>query len=212
MLVAYAALTVAAVILVQPVATLWTQRSKHRSFVPIALRSFAVAAVLHGYCMLRLMKTRPYFLNEADFGHWYYKALDLLPEAVKPGALFALFTLFPLAFIALALAWHIHRRGRTAGSPPPCSPWSSPPPSASNNRWPSHAAPITPPTRRPTSSSSAPIPSAATASAAPATGRHAPMASPPPASPLRSTPSPQNPPASSVVTPPSPPPLNQACS
>ncbi len=112
MLVAYGLLAVAAVILAQPVVTLWTRRSKHRKPLVIGLRGFAVAAVLHGYCTLRLVETRPYFLNEAEFGHWYYKALELIPEPMKPAGLFTLFTLLPVAFIGLSLAWHVHRHGR----------------------------------------------------------------------------------------------------
>jgi arylsulfatase A-like enzyme len=112
MLVAYALLAAVATLLAYPLVTLWTRRSKYRQPAAIALRGFAVAAILHGYCTLRLMKTRPYFLNEAEFGQWYYKALDLLPDPVKPAGLFSLFTLLPLSFIALSLGWYIQRRGR----------------------------------------------------------------------------------------------------
>jgi hypothetical protein len=111
MLVAYALLAIAATILAQPVVTLWTRRSKHQRPYAIALRGFAIAALMHGFCTLRLVKTRPYFLNEAEFGQWYFKMLDF-PEPVKPAALFILFTLLPITFVTLALAWHIHRRGR----------------------------------------------------------------------------------------------------
>jgi arylsulfatase A-like enzyme len=111
MLVAYAVLAIAAALLAQPVVSWWTCRSKHRRFAAVALRGFAVAAVLHGYCTLRLVKTRPYFLNEAEFGHWYYKMLDF-PESVRPAGLLILFTLLPLVFLSLVLAWHAHRHGR----------------------------------------------------------------------------------------------------
>ncbi len=111
MLVAYALLAIVATILAQPVVALWTRRSKYQRPFAIALRGFAIAALLHGFCTLRLVKTRPYFLNEAEFGQWYFKMLDF-PEPVKPAALFILFTLLPITFVTLALAWHIHRRGR----------------------------------------------------------------------------------------------------
>ncbi len=88
MLVAYALLAIVATVLAQPLVTLWTRRSKYRKPIAIALRSFAIVAVMHGYCTLRLMQTRPYFLNEAEFGQWYYKALDLLPDPVKPAGSF----------------------------------------------------------------------------------------------------------------------------
>jgi len=112
MLVAYALLAVAATVLAYPWVTLWTRRSRYQHPLAVALRSFAVVACLHGFCTLRLMETRPYFLNEAEFGQWYFQALVLLPAPVKPAALWLLFTLLPLAFIALSLGWHIQRRGR----------------------------------------------------------------------------------------------------
>ena len=112
MLVAYALLAVAGTLLAQPLVTVWTRRSKYQKPLAAGLRSFAIVAVLHGYCILRLMQTRPYFLNEAEFGQWYFKMLDLLPAAVKPAGLFALFTVLPVAFLVLSLGWHIHRLGR----------------------------------------------------------------------------------------------------
>ena len=112
MLIAYVVLAIAAVILAQPLVELWTRRSKFQRGLAIAIRSFVIAALIHGFCTLRLMQTRPYFLNEAEFGHWYYKALDLLPEALKPTGLMLLFTVLPLGFIGGSLAWHIHQRGR----------------------------------------------------------------------------------------------------
>jgi arylsulfatase A-like enzyme len=114
MLAAYGILAVVGTLLAQPLVDFWTSRSRYRQPWTIMLRGFTIAALMHGFCTLRLMKTRPYFLNEAEFGHWYYKALDFIPEMVKPNALFALFTLLPIAFIATACIWHIHRIGRGA--------------------------------------------------------------------------------------------------
>ncbi len=112
MIAGYAVLALAATLLAQPLVTFWTRRSKYQKPLAIALRGFVIAAFMHGFSTLRLVKTRPYFLNEAEFGQWYYKALDFLPEPVKPAALLTLFTILPLAFISLAVAWHIHRCGR----------------------------------------------------------------------------------------------------
>lgn len=112
MVVGYVLLALAATLLAQPLVTFWTRRSKYQTPLAIALRGFAIAALMHGYFTLRLVKTRPYFLDEAEFGQWYYKALDFLPEPVKPTALLALFTILPLAFVTLAAAWHVHRFGR----------------------------------------------------------------------------------------------------
>jgi arylsulfatase A-like enzyme len=78
----------------------------------MALRGLFLTAVLHGYFTLRLAQTRPYFLNEAELGQWYYKALDLIPEFAKPAGFFTLFTVAPAVLVPLALGTHIHRHGR----------------------------------------------------------------------------------------------------
>jgi len=111
MLVAYTILALVGTFLAQPVVTLWTRRSARRGFLSILLRSSAVVWVIHGFCTLRLVKSRPYFLNEAELGQWYYKALDF-PEPLKPTALFILFSLLPVLFIGFAVVWHVHRYGR----------------------------------------------------------------------------------------------------
>jgi arylsulfatase A-like enzyme len=112
MLVAYAILALLAAGIVQPAVVLWTRRSRFGKPFAVAVRAFLLVALMHGFFTLRLMETRPYFLSEAEFGKWYYLALDLFPSAVKPAVLKGLFTVLPLACLALALGWHIHRRGR----------------------------------------------------------------------------------------------------
>jgi arylsulfatase A-like enzyme len=112
MLVAYALLALAGVFLAQPIVTWWTRRSRFQHPAVIALRGTIIAALLHGFFTLRLVKSRPYFLNEAEFGHWYYQILEVIPDAVKPAALFTLFTILPIAVVAICLIWHIHRHGR----------------------------------------------------------------------------------------------------
>lgn len=112
MLLAYGTLTLAATLLARPLLSLWSDRKPLQRPIILAAAAFALTGLFHGYSTLRLMKTRPYFVDEAEFGHWYYKALDLLPEPVKPAGLFLLFTALPVAFIAFALGWQIHRFGR----------------------------------------------------------------------------------------------------
>jgi len=112
MVTAYVVLAFIAAILVQPFVVYWTVRSKYQKRPAMVLRSLALTALVHGYFTLRLVDTRPYFLNEAEFGQWYYKALELLPEAVKPASLFVIFTALPIAVIAVALFWQIRRYGR----------------------------------------------------------------------------------------------------
>ena len=112
MLVAYVVLALAAAILIQPFAALWTARSKHRKRPAVILRSLGLTALAHGYFTLRLVDTRPYFLNAAEFGQWYYKALEIIPDVAKPASLFALFTALPVAIGAFALLWQARRHGR----------------------------------------------------------------------------------------------------
>jgi arylsulfatase A-like enzyme len=112
MLIAYVVLAVVAAALIQPFVALWTDRSKHQSPRAIILRSLGITALLHGYFTLRLVDTRPYFLNEDEFGQWYYRILQIIPAAAKPASLFALFTALPIAVVVLASFWQIRRHGR----------------------------------------------------------------------------------------------------
>ena len=112
MIIAYLVLAIAAGLILQPFVGLWTARSRYQSRRSVILRSLGLTAVLHGYFTLRLVDTRPYFLNEASLGHWYYKVLDLIPDAARPTSLLVLFTVLPLAVCAFSLLWQIHRRGR----------------------------------------------------------------------------------------------------
>ena len=112
MLVAYVVLAIAGAWLVQPFVAMWTARSRFQCRRAVILRSLGLAAMVHGFFTLRLVVTRPYFLSEAEFGHWYYKSLDFIPEAIKPAALLVLFGLLPVVVLATAIFWQIRRRGR----------------------------------------------------------------------------------------------------
>ncbi|MEI7954157.1 MAG: sulfatase [Verrucomicrobiota bacterium] len=112
MIIAYAILAVIGAFLLQPFAAWWTARSKYRGAWSIALRGLLLAAFTQGYCTLRLVDTRPYFLNDASFGNWFYRTLDIIPAAAKPDAFFILFKVLPIAALAAAFLWQIHRRGR----------------------------------------------------------------------------------------------------
>jgi arylsulfatase A-like enzyme len=114
MLIAYAILAGLAALLVQPFVGFWGARNRHKSFFAVAIRSFVLTLVVHAFFTLRLADTRPYFLNEAEFGQWYYRALDLIPVAIKPACLLALFSILPLAVAAIAVTWHLRHNGRKA--------------------------------------------------------------------------------------------------
>ncbi len=112
MLIAYLVLALAAAILAQPFVAMWTAGSKFRKLPAIVLRSLGLTALIHGFFILRLVETRPYFLSEAEFGHWYYKALDLIPLAAKPAGLFVILTLLPVAVLGIVAYWYFRRWGR----------------------------------------------------------------------------------------------------
>ncbi len=109
MVIAYVVLAVAGAMLIQPFVALWTAaRSRSRTRRGVILRTLILSVLLHGFFALRLVKTRPYFIDQAEFGNWYYGLLEIVP----PPALWVLFTVLPLAVIAFALLWQIRRHGR----------------------------------------------------------------------------------------------------
>lgn len=110
MVAAYLLLGVVAVYLCRPVIALLRVRGSSAR----AGCAFAFAALLHSLFTLRLMMTRPYFIDPAEFGKWYFKWIGWLPEAAKPGLFLVLFTLVPLGLVVWALG-HDFRRSRMAG-------------------------------------------------------------------------------------------------
>ncbi|MFT4176469.1 MAG: sulfatase [Luteolibacter sp.] len=112
MLVAYAILAIVGTFLLQPVLSLIAGKFRKKSTLRLVLMAFLGAALLHFFCVLRLIETRPYFLNDAEFGHWYYKIFDVLPTAAKPACNLLLFRIFPVLFILWATAWQIRRFGK----------------------------------------------------------------------------------------------------
>ncbi|MGC4015257.1 MAG: sulfatase [Luteolibacter sp.] len=112
-LLAYVLLGIAAVTLVLPVVSTWSRRLKKPRRSIAVLMAFFCVGVIHGYFMLRLTKTRPYFLNDAEFGAWYYRVLDW-PAAVQPALQIILFNVLPLAFVAWVAWWYIRRSSHAA--------------------------------------------------------------------------------------------------
>jgi arylsulfatase A-like enzyme len=106
---AYALLCVAAVFLCRPLIAALPFRKKwaHASL------AFAITAALHYVFTLRLMMSRPYFVNVEDFGHWYFIWVSWIPEAAKPTFFFLVCTLLPLSLTAWALARDFKRSRRT---------------------------------------------------------------------------------------------------
>ncbi len=112
MVIAYLLLAVVGAFLIQPLVSILSARTGRRSRRFIVLSSLGLAALIHGFFNLRLVVTRPYFLQENEYGHWYYRCLEVIPESIKPQSLWFLFTIFPLLLLAIILIWHLRRHGR----------------------------------------------------------------------------------------------------
>ena len=113
-LLAYGLLLLAGLILILPLAALWTRRSRRHGLAWIAGRAFLLAALIHGWFILRLVSTRPYFLGEATFGSWYYQLIEWPPAALKPFVHGLLFTALPIVLLALVVVWYFRHGGRRA--------------------------------------------------------------------------------------------------
>jgi len=112
MLLAYALLALAGSVILQPLIHHVARRTKRTSLPWVMAWGFTGALTLHIYFTLRLMHSRPYFINEAEFGHWYYKAFDFIPDVIQPAVFLLLFSLLPVAVLIAVLAWQAHRFGR----------------------------------------------------------------------------------------------------
>ncbi len=109
---AYLILALLAALIVQPFVSLLADHFRVKSKRWIIGSSLILTSIVHGFFTLRLAATRPYFLDEGEFGHWYYKALDFIPLIARPSLFYGLFTLLPLAIAAYVLIWHLRRRGK----------------------------------------------------------------------------------------------------
>ena len=106
-LVAYAILLIAGTVLVLPVvSTVLPGRAKLKGWLVVAA-SVAVAALLHGFFLLRLMHLRPYFLGEGDSGRW----LESAAGSFRPLIDTTLFVVLPWAFLGFVVVWWLARLG-----------------------------------------------------------------------------------------------------
>jgi arylsulfatase A-like enzyme len=71
--------------------------------------------LIHGFFTLRLVKTRPYFLDDAKFGYWYFEFLNVVPEFAKPTVFLVIFSVLPWVILGYAGWWYyryLNRNGR----------------------------------------------------------------------------------------------------
>ncbi len=116
-LFAYLILAVLFAVVLRPFVSGICRRFSLRDFWSKAILTILGAIGLHGFFVLRLVETRPYFLNEAKFGHWYYEILNAVPEAAKPVFFFLLFKGLPIGVLAYLVWWYwknLSRKSRLA--------------------------------------------------------------------------------------------------
>jgi arylsulfatase A-like enzyme len=110
---AYILLGTAAALVVRPAFELPPLRKAGwRRPLPTAGAAFAICAAIHGFAGLRLLHTRPYFINEQEFGHWHYRIVDFIADLTGPGFLMAGFTVLPAIGLVAACVWHLRSFGR----------------------------------------------------------------------------------------------------
>lgn len=111
---AYLAVGIGGAVLVWPLVSLWVGRRKAGRF-GITWRAFVAAALLHGYFILRLVESRPYFVSDDYYGNWFYRLLEIPPEPLKSWVGGLLFGVLPwLVGIGIAgwYGWRFWRGGR----------------------------------------------------------------------------------------------------
>jgi arylsulfatase A-like enzyme len=103
-LIAYTLLGCVLYFLIMPLWQRWESSSSRRGLWSI-LRAFIITWGLHIFCLLRLSRTRPYFLHEAEYGQWYHHLYSALPSWLA----YFTFTLLPIAYLIFAIGWHLYR-------------------------------------------------------------------------------------------------------
>jgi len=115
-LFAYAILAVLFAGVARPFVSVICARFAIRSGRVKAALALGCAFLVHGFFVLRLVDTRPYFLDDAKFGYWYYEILNVVPDASKPVVFFLLFKALPVGLLVYVVVWHwriFSRTGRT---------------------------------------------------------------------------------------------------
>jgi len=117
-LVGYVILALLFTLILLPLISLFVRRKVSRPGVLGFVLAVVGSFLIHGFFTLRLVETRPYFLDDTEFGYWYYEALNIVPELAKPFVFFSFFNILPVAVIAYASLWYwriFSRRGRIVG-------------------------------------------------------------------------------------------------
>ncbi len=108
-LIAYAILLVAFLFLILPALSVWRRRIAWRGRGSVAIPALLLAFFIHGYFMLRMIHSRPYFLGDAKFGNWYYGLLKAPPESWQPAVNVVIFQVLPWLALAGVACWWLSR-------------------------------------------------------------------------------------------------------
>ena len=108
---AYLVVAIAAAWLLQPFVAALPRRALAGTRWRVVAMGCGFAVMLHGWFVLRLVETRPYFLKGIDFGHWYYQVLGVVPQAAQPAFHAILFSILPVAAIGFTCIWHFRSGG-----------------------------------------------------------------------------------------------------
>ena len=123
-LVGYLILALLFTLVLRPLVDLFVRRKASRPGILSFVFAVAGSFLIHGFFTLRLVETRPYFLDDAQFGYWYYEVLNIVPEAAKPVFFLLFFTVMPLLVVLYAVWWHWRRlpgKWRWAPMAPVCA-------------------------------------------------------------------------------------------
>jgi arylsulfatase A-like enzyme len=111
-LLGYAILAILFAVVLCPLVDLVLRKWPNRRWWVEVIAGLAGSSIIHGFFTLRLVKTRPYFLDDAKFGYWYFEILNVVPEAAKPAVFFLIFTVLPWAILGYAGWWYYRHLGK----------------------------------------------------------------------------------------------------
>lgn len=111
-LLGYAILAILFTIVLCPLVDLALRKKPVRIWWMDVLAGLSGGFLIHGFFTLRLVKTRPYFLDDAKFGYWYYEILNVVPDSAKPVVFFMIFTVLPWSVLAYAAWWYYRNLGK----------------------------------------------------------------------------------------------------
>ncbi len=98
---AYLLLGLIAMLILYPAWKQWEKRCSRRGWQSV-VRAILLVTLVHGFFILRLSATRPYFLNEMEYGHWYYHLCDWFPDWLNQ----IVFQGLPVLALLGASLWH----------------------------------------------------------------------------------------------------------